>query len=247
MKKRLREIIKSLIPQFIYRGLDAESFSIAEFMKFAAREVGEGQNLLDAGAGACPYKDYFSHTKYESTDFEHIFDQDSKKLHNFICNLNKIPKHDNTYDVIISTQVLEHVENPQKVIDEFYRILKPGGKLFLTAPQGWGIHGAPYHFFNFTNFGLEFLFKQSGFTINFIKSRGGIFWYLGHRIKIFPKYVFDQYRDCLIGFLFFPIYVLFQIFCAYLMPPLFFYLDRLDKKMYYTLGYKCYCVKTGKV
>jgi len=39
-------------------------------------------------------------------------------------------------NAIINTQVLEHVEYPQKVLDEFYRILAPGGKLFLTAPQG---------------------------------------------------------------------------------------------------------------
>jgi len=67
----------------------------------------------------------------------------NQKMHNFICSLDNIPKPNNSYGVIINTQVLEHVAEPQKVITEFYRILKPKGKLFLTAPQGWGIHGEP--------------------------------------------------------------------------------------------------------
>lgn len=246
--------INIIIPNFIRLRIDAEAFSIIKFIEFASKNIKSTDKVLDAGAGSCPYKKYFSHAKYESTDFDDIFDKSSKYKHDFICSLSKIPKPNKSYNAIINTQVLEHVEYPQRVIKEFYRILKSGGKLFLTAPQGWGIHGEPYHFFNFTKYGLESLFKNAGFKIIFIKPRGGIFWYLGNRIKTLPDYILIQYlfekkrnvikfRPRPLAFILFPIYLICLPFCNFLIPLIFFYLDKLDKKQDYTLGYACYCIK----
>lgn len=249
------KILSILIPNFIRIRTDAEAFSIRGFMKFASKKIKTSDLILDAGAGSCPYKKHFSHAKYESTDFEDIFDKSSKDRHDFICSLEKIPKPKNYYDVIINTQVLEHIEFPQKAINEFYRILRPGGKLFLTAPQGWGIHDEPYHFFNFTKYGLESLFKNAGFKIRFINPRGGIFWYLGKRIKTMPSYIFYQYLfkkskhsilfkpNIIAAILLFPFYLISIPICCYLIPLIFHYLDKLDKKQDYTLGYACYCIK----
>jgi len=228
---------------------DAENYSITKFMSFASGKVKKSDRVLDAGAGACPYKRFFSHAEYESTDFEDIFDKSAKNKHNFICNLESIPKPEESYDVIVNTQVLEHVPSPQRVIDEFFSILKPGGRLFLTAPQGWGIHGEPYHFFNFTEYGLKSIFEKAGFKIIFIKPRGGIFWYLGKRLKILPSYIFSQYLfgvrglDRIITFLLLPFYFVFLPICGFLIPLVFFFLDRLDRRQKFTLGYACYCKK----
>lgn len=161
----IKKIFKKIIPVSFLEKLNTEIYSIDKFVKFSSNEIPANALVLDAGAGSCPYKKYFNNHHYESTDFENIFEIEHKNKHSFICSLDNIPKSDNYYDAIINTQVLEHVENPQLVLNEMYRILKPGGKLFLTAPQGWGVHGAPYHFFNFTNYGLELLLKKSGFNI----------------------------------------------------------------------------------
>lgn len=244
----LASLIDRTIPHSVKIRTDAEMFGIVKFMEFASGKVKPTDRVLDAGAGSCPYKKYFSHAKYESTDFADVFDKSSKNKHNFICSLDSIPKPDNSYDIIINTQVLEHVEYPHKVINEFYRILKPGGKLFLTAPQGWGIHGAPYNFFNFTKYGLESLFKNAGFKIMFIKPRGGIFWYLGFRSKTLPSYIFYQYafrKRPLLGFIFLPFYLIVKPINEYLIPLIFFYLDGLDRAKDYTLGYACYCMKNS--
>jgi SAM-dependent methyltransferase len=221
-----------------------------KFLEFASEKVEPSDKVLDAGAGTCQFKKYFSHAHYESTDFENIFDKDSKHLHHFLCSLDNIPKPENYYHAIINIQVLEHIENPQKAVKEFYRILKPGGKLFLTAPQGWRVHGEPYHFFNFTNFGLESLFKNAGFKVIFIKPRGGMFWYLGYLIRSFPNYIMFQYSfqdsryfSVPTAFLLFPFYIIAKPLCEIFIPLIFFYLDRLDKKQAFTLGYSCYCIK----
>jgi SAM-dependent methyltransferase len=246
-------LFRLLIPYSVRARIDAETFGIVNFMEFASKKIKPSDIILDAGAGQCPYRKYFSHALYESTDWEEMDDKFSKNKHAFICSLDKIPRPDNSYDAIINTQVLEHVEYPQKVINEFYRILRPGGKLFLTAPQGWGIHGAPYNFFNFTIYGLESLFRNAGFKIIFIKPRGGMFWYLGNRIKTVPDYIFFQYAaeknenaskigQKILAFVLFPFYIASVPICI-LIPLLFFYLDKLDQKQDYTLGYACYCVK----
>ena len=250
-----RSLIKRLVPKFISDRTDTEVSEIIKFMKFCGTETKPTDKVLDAGAGSCPYTEYFNHTNYESTDFEYVFDKSSKHKHNFVCSLDNIPKDNDSYDVVINTQVLEHVEYPQKVVNELYRILKPGGKLFLTAPQGWGVHGAPYHFFNFTKFGLESLFKNAGFKIVFIKPRGGMFWYLGRRIKTIPSYIFTQhmykkdngvskFKPTMLGMLLLPFYLAFVPLCTTIIPFIFYYLDKLDKTQDYTLGYSCYCLKS---
>lgn len=249
----LRILPRFVLPRVLLQRIDAESYSIRQFMEYAAQELEPSKLVLDAGAGSRPYSGLFSKQEYESTDFSDIFNTSYRDSHDFVCDLSNIPKPDNHYDAIICTQVLEHVEEPQKVIGEFYRVLKPGGRLFLTAPQGWGLHGEPYHFFNFAVYGLKSLFAKAGFEIVLITPRGGMFWYLGKRIRTLPTYIMRQYLSAKdqdgsselkvdpLAVLLCPFYLVAVPFCCYLVPFLFFYLDKLDKKQGYTLGYSCYC------
>ncbi len=46
---------------------------------------------------------------------------------NIVCDIENIPFTDNSIDFIINIAVLEHVFNPEKVVSEIFRILKPGG------------------------------------------------------------------------------------------------------------------------
>jgi SAM-dependent methyltransferase len=187
VKTTYRIIIKAysiIVPYFIRIRLDPEAFGIISFIELSSKLIKPNELVLDAGAGHRPYKRYYAHAHYESTDImENVEDLEK---HTFVCDLKNIPREDNYYDTVINTQVLEHVEFPQRVVDEFYRILKPEGKLFLTAPQISGVHEAPFHFYNFTKYGLESLFKNSGFKIIYITPRGGIFWVLSRIIAKTP-------------------------------------------------------------
>ena len=228
-----------------------EMFGILKLVEFASRKVEKGERILDAGAGSCPYARHFRHAEYESTDFEESV---SGRKHDFLCSLDNIPKPDNSYDAIISTQVLEHVEYPQKVMDEFYRVLKPGGKLFLTLTQAWGVHGEPYNFYFFTKFGLKSLFRNSGFEEHFIRPLCGMFGFIGKMIKLLPQYIYFQqfyrkkgdafeFKPGIGAVLMFPFYLLAVPICQVLIPFVFYYLDFLDKKKFFTVGYASYCVK----
>jgi len=67
-----------LIPAPVRSRLDAESYGISKFMEYASTEVKDGERVLDAGAGSRPYKKYFAHAKYESTDFVESYDKDGR-------------------------------------------------------------------------------------------------------------------------------------------------------------------------
>jgi SAM-dependent methyltransferase len=246
-----------IFPRFLRDRMDSEQYSIERFVAVAASKVAAKSRVLDAGAGPCQYRAYFQHTIYQSTDIGgYLSNNRTRAVYSYISDLQHIPCCDSIYDAIVNIQVLEHVRDPLHVLEEFYRILRPGGCLFLTAPQGWGLHGEPYHFFGFTKYGLELLFKQSGFEIISIQPRGGIFWYLSNRLRELPTYLYQQYAvrnlDGRIVFapnytmlaVLFPVFVFSHIVLGWLLPLLLFYMDRLDKYQGYTLGYACHCQKS---
>jgi SAM-dependent methyltransferase len=71
-----------------------------------------------------------------------------------------------SYEVILCTGLLEHVPDPQRLIDEFHRILKPGGELIVSASAAFSIHEGPNDFFHFTPFSFRVLFSRwSGFKV----------------------------------------------------------------------------------
>lgn len=71
-----------------------------------------------------------------------------------------LPFCDESFDVILSQAVLEHVTDPQCYVDECWRVLKRQGLLYIEAAFMQPVHQAPIHFFNFTPFGLALMCKQ---------------------------------------------------------------------------------------
>jgi SAM-dependent methyltransferase len=67
---------------------------------------------------------------------------------------------DAAFDVVLCTEVLEHLPEPQKAIDEMYRVLAPGGQLLLTTRFLFPIHDAPHDYFRFTKYGLRHLLRR---------------------------------------------------------------------------------------
>lgn len=67
---------------------------------------------------------------------------------------------DGSYDVVLCTEVLEHLHTPAKAIGEFRRILKPGGKLILTTRFIYPLHDVPGDYYRYTKYGLQHLLQE---------------------------------------------------------------------------------------
>lgn len=72
--------------------------------------------------------------------------------------LREIPSE--SYNVVLCTGLLEHLPDPQLMINEVHRILKPGGRLIMSASSVFSFHEAPDNFFHFTPDGFRVLFKE---------------------------------------------------------------------------------------
>ena len=78
------------------------------------------------------------------------------------------------FNVVLATQLLEHLPEPQKFFSETHRVLKNGGILILTVPLMNPVHEVPHDFLRYTLSGLVYWAKKNGFKIIRVKEQGGI-------------------------------------------------------------------------
>jgi SAM-dependent methyltransferase len=206
------------------------------FAEEAAASLSEGATVLDAGAGHGPYKHHFSKVEYESADFCGI-DKEYGEI-TYICDLVDIPVEDSRYDLIFLSQVLEHIPEPKLVLKELYRILKSGGKLWLSAPLFYEEHEIPYDFYRYTQYGFAHLLESTGFTIERIEWLEGYFGTLSHQLRVAARALPnrpDHYGGGVLGAVWAAI--------AVVLKPFFFTLSllfsRLDLRNKYVSSGQC--------
>ncbi len=207
--------------------------------------IPENNSVLDVGAGSCPYREYFSHCDYRTQDFTSLSPEQLRgrcgydKI-DYVCDATNIPVSDANFDVILCTEVLEHVPEPIKVINEFARILKPGGKVLLTAPLGSGIHQEPYHFYGgYTPYWYQKFLTEAGFSDIYIEPNGGFFKHYGQESIRFAQMTIPWKLNTNIGlrFLWVPLWLVLLPWFALILPILCHFLDNLDKNQDFTIGY----------
>ena len=129
-------------------------------------------NVLDVGCGQSPYRFLLdkNQTTYFGIDVAEAtaFDYNNPDITPF--NGQDIPFEDAKFDGLICTEVLEHVQNYQKLIDEMHRVMKPGATGIITIPWSARYHYIPYDFFRYTPSSLKTMF--SGFSSAVITNRG---------------------------------------------------------------------------
>ena len=81
-----------------------------------------------------------------------------------VADANDLPYRTDSVDAIVCEDVLEHLQHADAVIQEFHRILKPGGVVFSTTPFLISYHGYPNHYQNFTGQGHADLYARNGFA-----------------------------------------------------------------------------------
>lgn len=164
------------------------------WLKKSLNALPSGLRILDAGAGELANKQFCSHLDYVSQDFcqyEGVGDSkglqhenwDTKEI-DLVCDINCIPEKDASFDVVLCSEVLEHLPSPEKALTELSRLLKKGGILILTAPFCSLTHFAPYHFSTgFNRYYYEYHLNNLGFNCVEISSNGNYFEYLAQETR----------------------------------------------------------------
>lgn len=203
-----------------------------------------GATVLDVGAGSCPYRAHFAHCTYQTQDFTALAPDQVRHggygRIDYVCDAASIPVAPASFDAILCAEVLEHVPEPIKVVTEFARILKPGGKLILTAPLGSGVHQEPYHYYGgYTEFWYRKFLAKAGFGNITVEANAGSFMFYAQESIRFARSTrpFRLRMPILAEVLWAPVWLLMAPILSALVPLVCSYLDRFDKERRFTVGY----------
>jgi len=222
------------------------AFHIARFAREAAESVSPGALVLDAGAGDSPYRHFFKHVVYEGAD---ICARDARKYPHvkYQCDLSRIPVPSERYDLVLCTQVLEHVPNPISVLVELHRVLKQNGRLWISAPLYFQEHETPFDYFRYTQYGWRAMLSAAGFEVERIEWAQGYLGTVAYQMNLarhcLPKNASD-FGGGIAG--------IASVILVNAVRPIFtimaWWLNRMDRRYRYTGAGHCldYCVVANK-
>ena len=119
-------------------------------------------DLLDVGCGTRPYEPILGPRVRSYVGFDHPDTQHDRSRVDVWGDAAALPFEDGSFDTVVSFHVLEHTEDPGKVLSEMARVLRPGGIVLLAVPFMWGLHELPRDFFRLTPAGLVQLLERAG-------------------------------------------------------------------------------------
>ena len=176
-------------------------------------------DLLDIGCGKMPYKGYVLDnsevTKYVGLDIDTAIVYDQKIKPDFLWDGQVMPFNDNSFDCAFGTEVLEHCPNPEVILKEVNRVLKPGGVFFFTVPFLWNLHETPHDEYRYTPFALKRHLENSGFSSIEINATGGWHASMAQMLGLWVRrsQISQKKRN----------------FLSYILKPIIKYLIKLDQ------------------
>jgi SAM-dependent methyltransferase len=136
--------------------------------------------LLDVGCGSKPYTEVL--TAVESyVGLDTAATMHGLERVDVVGTAFALPFRGCRFDSVLCTEVLEHTPEPLAVLQEIWRVTKPGGLLLLTVPMSEQLHEEPADFYRFTHYGARYLLIKAGFQVREVYERGGPWLELGYR------------------------------------------------------------------
>jgi SAM-dependent methyltransferase len=144
-----------------YWPLQAIRRALDEFLQASGEKL-RGGIALDFGAVSSPYARRLEHAGLRVL-MSDIGDVPAGVLK--ISDVGRVPLEDASVDLVVSTQVLEHVPEVTQYLLEALRVLKPGGVLFLSTHGTWHLHRVPTDMRRWTIDGLGYEVERAGFEV----------------------------------------------------------------------------------
>lgn len=164
-KLGISEALRRFTEEFRY-----ERGPILDFIAEVAAATPPDARVLDVGSGNAPYRELFAHTRYTTNDWSDSLHAGASRA-DIIASADALPVPDGSFDLVICTQVLEHVAEPSAVLNELFRVLVPAGQVALTVPLLWELHELPNDYYRYTDAGMRHLLTKAGF----------------HECRVFPR------------------------------------------------------------
>lgn len=187
----MKDKIKSIIYGNYYNinEINRDKWVISQLNK-----IPKGYKILDVGAGECKYKKYCLHLEYFSQDFCQYSGgtvdnglqtgQWNTSQIDIVSDILDIPVENESFDVILCTEVFEHIPHPELALKEFNRILRKGGVIILSAPFASWTHFAPYHYCSgFNSYWYEYHMKENGLKLLKCTPNGDYYSYMMQEIN----------------------------------------------------------------
>lgn len=165
-----------LVHHYLWRNVDAAAGRALAALR--ANGV-EEPRVLDVGCGERPYQELFAGCSYVGLN-----DSACNARPDFIADAQRMPLRDESVDLVFCSQVVEHVTDPQRLLGECARVLRPEGWLLLTAPMFWPLHEEPHDYLRFTAHGLRLMSARAGFPDPHITPDGGSWAQVGQSLAL---------------------------------------------------------------
>lgn len=142
------------------------NFIESELMNF----VKPGKTVGDLGCGEQPMRNLIEELGgiYTGVDFS----QNSQNTVQVLASITEVPLPDNSFDVILCTEVLEHVPDTYRAFQEMARLIKTGGHIIITSPFSYPLHEEPYDFVRLTPYQVQEAAKKSNLEILSLEKSG---------------------------------------------------------------------------
>lgn len=187
-----------------------------KYKKYFSKYIKKYSELLDLGAGRLFFK------KILSTYTDNYFSLDFQKTHkdlDYIGTISHTKLKSERFDVIFSSQVLEHVSDPHESFMEMHRILKQNGIAIISVPFLMYLHNEPHDYFRYTKYALNKFAIENNFEIVTLEEVGGFFGFLGSVFAIFFIGLF--WKIPILKWVFYGVNISFQY--------IFLFLDKVTK------------------
>ncbi|MCA1822692.1 MAG: methyltransferase domain-containing protein [Mycobacteriales bacterium] len=130
--------------------------------------------VLDVGCGKQPYRSLLlAPPSCATAVFGVDIPSERYGKHDVAWDGLQLPFGDSSVDYVLATEVLEHCAVPDVVVAEMFRVLRPGGGMFLTVPFLWPLHDTPYDEYRYTPYALERILVGAGFDDVALEALGG--------------------------------------------------------------------------
>lgn len=149
----------------LFNDLFIHAFLARQFAGMAEARPG---TLLDLGCGRAPYQGLYR-TRFGTclrVDHQPGIPLEAR------ASAMDLPFRDASFDLVLFSEVVEHLPDPGRALREIRRVLKPGGCLLLTWPFNYMLHELPADHQRFTEFGMAHLARRCGLEPELLVRRG---------------------------------------------------------------------------